>query len=415
VRQAFRDTLGLSIYNQLGGAENLREAAVDYYVGSQARGAARWLAHGCFCQGGEGDVRCHDARRWIVAGRIGYGSGAPVELPPRWNESEFDQRLSRYDFAGAGARYANGQPAQKADVLANYQLLLDHAAPDGTHFYKLVDRAGRPLIAVAVMCSGFLFRRGPLMPAPIPYSQRGGTRSDVAPAPPPPDVGWMDGISASFRASVYDQPGYMDGQRRVAYQSLLDAIQPYAATPLAEARGQSSVLSVRDMQAVGAALNTGRNDQAYDLIWKLAGRVRASNPKALHGIAESREAFDRAWQGDMRARQERDYATVRRTSTVPWLVGSLAGGMVDPVNLMTLPLGGGDGPCCAHGPRSHRECRHRGRRAALRESRAACAGAPGNDAGRARGRGRLCRGGRGGAAGGHGGRREGDRGGHRYR
>jgi hypothetical protein len=81
-----------------------------------------------------------------VAGRIGYGSGAPVELPPRWNESEFDQRLSRYDFAGNGARYANGQPAQKADVLANYQLLLDHAAPDGTHFYKLVDRAGRPLI-----------------------------------------------------------------------------------------------------------------------------------------------------------------------------------------------------------------------------------------------------------------------------
>jgi hypothetical protein len=87
------------------------------------------------------------------------------------------------------------------------------------------------------MCSGFLFRRGPLMPAPIPYSQRGGTRSDVAPAPPPPDVGWMDGISASFRASVYDQPGYMDGQRRVAYQSLLDAIQPYAATPLAERAG----------------------------------------------------------------------------------------------------------------------------------------------------------------------------------
>jgi hypothetical protein len=57
------------------------------------------------------------------------------------------------------------------------------------------------------------------------------------------------------------------------------------------------VLSVGDMQAVAAALNTGRNDQAYDLIWKLAGRVRASNPKALHGIAESRDAFDRAWQG----------------------------------------------------------------------------------------------------------------------
>jgi hypothetical protein len=37
VRQAFRDVLGTSIYSQLGGAENLYQAALDFYVGSQAR------------------------------------------------------------------------------------------------------------------------------------------------------------------------------------------------------------------------------------------------------------------------------------------------------------------------------------------------------------------------------------------
>lgn len=147
LRQAFRDTLGLSIYNQLGGAENLREAAVDYYVGSQARmGQQGGWRTDAFAKAVKVMFGATTRADGSWQGGLGTVRGRRVELPPRWNESEFDQRLSRYDFAGSGARYANGQPAQKADVLANYQLLLDHAAPDGTHFYKLVDHAGRPLI-----------------------------------------------------------------------------------------------------------------------------------------------------------------------------------------------------------------------------------------------------------------------------
>lgn len=147
VRAAFERTLSPALVNALGGRyADVMEAALDFYVGSQAQAgtAGAWNAaafakavnviYGAY-QGPDGRVR----------GGIGDVRGRKVELPPHWTAQEFDQRLSVYDFAKEGAVYRDGKPVQRGDVLQNYQPVVERSE-DGRVLYRLQDARGRALM-----------------------------------------------------------------------------------------------------------------------------------------------------------------------------------------------------------------------------------------------------------------------------
>ena len=69
--------------------------------------------------------------------------GRSIELPAGWTAGEFDTRLSRYDFANA--RYGDGKPASKADILANYQPMVEFEDDAGTVHYRFENARGRAL------------------------------------------------------------------------------------------------------------------------------------------------------------------------------------------------------------------------------------------------------------------------------
>lgn len=76
----------------------------------------------------------------IVQGGIQRVRGKPVHLPENMTPDEFDAYMSRRDFS-AGA-YANGRPAQKADVLQNYRPEWAGDDPRGRPLYRFVDATG---------------------------------------------------------------------------------------------------------------------------------------------------------------------------------------------------------------------------------------------------------------------------------
>lgn len=145
----FNRIVPLSVRSHLGpNAVQLREAAMDYFAGSQARagGGGKWSAAGF----GQAVNAVFGTRRRAsdgkFAGGLGVVRGRTVELPDGVTADEFDQRLSRYDFAGGGALYADGKPARNADVLAHYQPVPDHEDPK-THetAYRFETASGDPL------------------------------------------------------------------------------------------------------------------------------------------------------------------------------------------------------------------------------------------------------------------------------
>jgi len=147
VRAAFERVVSPALANALGGRyRDVMEAALDYYVGTRAQtgGMEGWsgqvfgnavntiygatLRPGGVWQGGIGTVR-----------------GRKVELPPQWTAQEFEQRFSKVDFAARGAVYRDGRPAEREDILTNYQLVVD-GQDEGRLFYRLQDARGRPLM-----------------------------------------------------------------------------------------------------------------------------------------------------------------------------------------------------------------------------------------------------------------------------
>ena len=150
IRETFRRVVSPAIMNALGGAEDVYQAAVDFYVGSQAKGgtSGAWSAAGF-----EKAVKimfgatARPDGTW--QGGLGTVRGRRVILPSGWNETEFDNRIARYDFAAKGALYGDGSPVNKADVLQNYQFVVDHSDPDGAVYYRLQNARGQWLMTKA--------------------------------------------------------------------------------------------------------------------------------------------------------------------------------------------------------------------------------------------------------------------------
>lgn len=143
----FDAIIGPALKNQLGDAyDEVRDTALDYFVGRQAASGtnggwneAKFAAAVQTVFGGS--VR----RDGTIQGGIGTVRGRKIELPRRWTAAEFDRAYSRNDFARAGVTYADGRPVANADVLANYQPVVDHETDKGTVIYRLEDASGRSL------------------------------------------------------------------------------------------------------------------------------------------------------------------------------------------------------------------------------------------------------------------------------
>ena len=148
VRAAFDEIIGPAAKNGLAGQYRaMMDAAMDIYVGAQAsRGATGGWERDGFEKAVKiafGATRRPDGT-W--QGGLGTVRGRKVELPNRWNEAEFDGRVSRFDFAGAGAVYGTQAAVSNADVAANYQPVFDHQDADGTAYYRFEDRRGAAIL-----------------------------------------------------------------------------------------------------------------------------------------------------------------------------------------------------------------------------------------------------------------------------
>ena len=146
---AFLQSIGPNMQRQLltnGLYAQVRDLAVDYYVGSRAQGgsgAGTAFGQDGFAKAVNVIFGASQRSDGTVVGGIGQVRGRRVELPPHWSAPEFDRGWSRLDFRDA--RYANGAVASKRDVLQNYQPLLIGTNEAGRYVYVLQDANGRRL------------------------------------------------------------------------------------------------------------------------------------------------------------------------------------------------------------------------------------------------------------------------------
>jgi hypothetical protein len=150
VKLAFDTAVG-PVAAQMGGDyDNALNAAWDIMTVTMARQGRSGFDQGLFNNAVmqvTGGTRRPDG---VVQGGIQKYRGKPVWLPDWMTPTEFDQALAR-DLMG-DARYASGQPVDKADVLANYRVTWAGDQPDGAALYRLqgpdggwlMDRNDRP-------------------------------------------------------------------------------------------------------------------------------------------------------------------------------------------------------------------------------------------------------------------------------
>ncbi len=144
VRKAFAAVAG-PLRTQMGGqAEGIMEAAWDIMAGQMAKRGR---------SGFDAEIYTQAVREMtgatvrpgtnILQGGIQTVRGRPVWLPGWMTAPEFDAHISRDGFGAAV--YANGTPARKDDVLANYrpQWVGDDAV--GGAIYQFMDSNGSPL------------------------------------------------------------------------------------------------------------------------------------------------------------------------------------------------------------------------------------------------------------------------------
>lgn len=143
--QAFRNLMGLPLLNDLGDqASPIVEAALDYYVGSQASAgvSGEWNPRefAKAVRSVTGGVKRPDGK---YQGGIGTVRGEKVWLPDRWTDEEVARATSRQSFDGAVLR--DGRAANKADILANFRMVPVEQHDDGGMLYRFEDASGRPL------------------------------------------------------------------------------------------------------------------------------------------------------------------------------------------------------------------------------------------------------------------------------
>lgn len=143
VQEAFRASVG-DFAGTLGGSyDAMLDVAWDIYAGTYAaQGKDGWQPAG-FARAV--DLAFGMSRRadGTMQGGVGEYRGKRVVLPEWQTEAEFERTLGSLSFENA--RYAGGDPVNKADVLQHYRPEWYRDTSDGKPVYRMVDAQGFPL------------------------------------------------------------------------------------------------------------------------------------------------------------------------------------------------------------------------------------------------------------------------------
>lgn len=148
VNEVMQRLLGPGMTSELqrgGSYEALREAALDFYVGSRASANATGFSERDFAlalRAASGTRRGTDG---VYRGGIGAVRGRWIELPDGVSAENFERTMSGFDFAGNGARYGNGAAVTNGDVIRNYRPVVQQLGRDGFVHYRMEDAMGRAL------------------------------------------------------------------------------------------------------------------------------------------------------------------------------------------------------------------------------------------------------------------------------
>lgn len=123
--------------------DDMLEAAWDIMAAGQARRGQTGFDPLGFRTGMLLATGASRRQNGVIQGGIQTMRGRPVYLPPKMDIGEFDQYVSRRDFSSAV--YANGRPAVKSDVLANYRPEWVGDDPSGRPVYRFVNANGGAL------------------------------------------------------------------------------------------------------------------------------------------------------------------------------------------------------------------------------------------------------------------------------
>jgi hypothetical protein len=156
------------------------------------------------------------------------------------------------------------------------------------------------------------------------------TRRAPADTRPPPGIFNFDGAGASAEQSFYDAPGR-------SYQLRSDEIAG-AAAELARLNGKrpTDYYIMPPGEPIG-----GPTVVDEDSFWRDLAQVRRTRPDALKDLGSDRADYDKRLRQRFQAGAADRQARMAQGGLIGNLLGGAAGAFTDPINIMTLPIGGG--------------------------------------------------------------------------
>lgn len=170
------------------------------------------------------------------------------------------------------------------------------------------------------------------MPLPMDEAVRPVLSQGMGAAPPPPEPGWFDWNTDAVLAS--GESGMMDVPGR-AQQLRHGELMAYAAQ-LARATGRRPdhyVIPTYDSESL-PQFNEG-------LFWRDLAEARRARPGLLADAGADAEDYDKRRVARLQRERASRERRMAQGGAVPNLLGGAVGSLTDPINLITMPLGGG--------------------------------------------------------------------------
>lgn len=148
-----------------------------------------------------------------------------------------------------------------------------------------------------------------------------------------PDPSFFESAAATFRTTIDEQDIPQERRINQAYAPIEDAL-------LDMGFDRATLRPQTKNPVYVAGVNTELNPLNGEALWAAVDTARARNPKAFATLPATREEFERAALTRNGARRT-DQATAARGGIAAQLAGGAVASFVDPINLATLPIGGG--------------------------------------------------------------------------
>lgn len=163
------------------------------------------------------------------------------------------------------------------------------------------------------------------MPGPFDYDQ-----NDLQPATVGASGSAFENILAGFRTTQDEVAAVQEYRLATGYEEVSKQLIDLGVSP--------DVLSYKQpgLFGFGEPIQGAPN---YDAIWESLETARRDDPQKFSGVPTTRDEFER---NILRRGEERtiDEERLAGAGFLPQFVGSVAGSFTDPVNILTLPLGG---------------------------------------------------------------------------